>query len=91
MLSLLYVLHFLLGFATIIAIMLQRGSEGGASPGSAKIKMFSARGRANSIAKYTALLAVVFVSLNLILVVVSQKQYKAEQIKEDSSLSNIIK
>lgn len=84
----LYSLQVLVAILTIVAIIIQKGGEGGAGPAGVKIRMFGARERSTSMTRITSILACAFVLVSIALGIAYKKQHKAEQITSTANMVN---
>jgi protein translocase SecG subunit len=83
-----YSLQVFLMISTIVLIILQKGSDGGASPGGVNSKMFGIRGRSNSIARLTYVFVGAFFINTIVLCVLYNRTYESELVQDGTEVIN---
>ncbi len=83
--TVLIVIHLLIAVALVCVVLMQRTAQdgGGLLGGSSTMGgLFTARGSANLLTRTTAILAVLFIAMSLLLGIIAGHQHKAKSIAE---------
>lgn len=75
--SFLLVVHFLVAFALVTVILMQRSEGGGLTGGGSPAGLMSARGAADFLTRSTAILAIAFVVLSILLAFMAATRHAA--------------